>query len=37
MVMLEIFGHSPPVVGDPAAFYSAGVDQLFEQMGLISR
>lgn len=36
MVMLELFGHSQPVVGDTAAFYEHEVDALLSEAGLIT-
>ncbi len=34
MVWLEMFGHTPPVVGDPAEFYRFEVLELMRSMGL---
>jgi AcrR family transcriptional regulator len=37
MIMLEIFGHTPPVVGDTAAFYRHEVLHMMREMGLTLR
>jgi AcrR family transcriptional regulator len=37
MIMLELFGHTPPVVGDPAEFYRFEVTNLMKSMGLIPK
>lgn len=34
MVMLELFNHTPPTVGDPAAFYEKEVDVYLKTFGL---
>lgn len=34
MIMLEIFGHSPPVVGDSAAFYRREIISLIRELGM---
>jgi AcrR family transcriptional regulator len=34
MVMLELFEHIGPVVGDPAAFYRYELDAFFQQLGM---
>jgi len=34
LIMLEMFDHLPPVVGDPAVFYQAQVRDLFQRIGL---
>ncbi len=33
MIMLELFGHTPPLIGDPAEFYAAQVDRLIVSLG----
>jgi AcrR family transcriptional regulator len=35
MVMLELFNHSPAVIGDPAAFYEHEVDRFLASLGLV--
>ncbi|MBC7810599.1 MAG: WHG domain-containing protein, partial [Burkholderiales bacterium] len=34
MISLELYGHTPPVVGDPAAMYRYEAQLLFKHMGL---
>lgn len=34
LVMLELFGHTPPVVGDPAAFYEHQLDAIERDIGM---
>jgi AcrR family transcriptional regulator len=34
MIMLELFGHTPPVIGDPEAFYRHEVLTLMQSMGM---
>lgn len=36
MVMLELFDHTPPSIGDPTAFYAHEVDVFLHSLGLIS-
>jgi hypothetical protein len=35
MTWLEMFGHTPPVVGDPAEFYRFEVLEFMRSMGLV--
>ena len=35
MVMLELFGHTPPTLGDAAAFYEKEVDVYLQSLGLV--
>lgn len=34
LIMLELFQHTPPVIGDPAAFYEVEIALMMQQMGL---
>lgn len=34
MIMLELFDHTPPVVGDPTAFYLQEIEHLIRSLGL---